>query len=105
MASTTYTVTQGNTGPLWEVGIDDGASGLVTLDVNYTCKLVVGTSVDRAITDTATNRFQAQLTPAETAALSLGRHVAAVEISNTTTTPSPFKKEMQLEILIINDVA
>jgi hypothetical protein len=104
MAST-YTVIQGNTGPLWEVGIDDGSGGLVTLDVNYTCKFVVGSSIDRTITDKDSNRFQVQLTPTETAALDLGRHVCAIEISNSTTTPAPFQKEQQIEILITNDVA
>lgn len=97
-------IIQGNTGQLWNIGVKDTAGNLITLVNDYTCKLVLpNDGIDRPITDKDGDNlnFQAQLTPIETAALSIGNHIAAIEISNSTTTPEALVEEVQIDIIIL----
>lgn len=73
-----------------------GARVLSELDVNYTCKIqVAGTAINRAVTaKTADNKyFRGWLTPAETAPLTPGDYVLAMQISNATLTPELVKEK------------
>jgi len=104
-------IKQGNTGPLWRVGVQSyDANGVAisgvfeNLSVNYTCTLAVPTAappISRAVSALSADntRFLAQLTPSETGTLAEGQHTAAIEVANATTTP-PYKVEVHVELLV-----
>lgn len=104
-------IKQGNTGPLWRVGVNeldaDGVptGSLIDLSVaGWTCRLGVATAsapIDRAVTDLSSDnfRFLVQLTPAETDLLEPEKHVVAIELSNATLTP-PFNLEEHVDLVV-----
>jgi len=97
----TISLIQGNTGPLWQIGVSDGAGGVLTLDANYTCQLSVPTAspaISRGVTETASNRFQVQLTPTETNNMEVGTHFVTIEVENTTLSPVPLRHEVSYKI-------
>ncbi|WP_310530718.1 gpW family head-tail joining protein [Novosphingobium sp.] len=79
------TIYQGDT-PVWHVGHDtDGAGSMADLTAGYTCRVrVVGTAIDRAVTDQTADHlnFVVALTKVETAALAAGNYILAIQIEN-----------------------
>lgn len=108
------TIKQGNTSPLWRVGVQSyDANGnpisgqYEDLSSNYTCTIAVPTAVpalSRAVTALSADntRFLAQLTPTETDSIPVGSHTVAIEVANATTTP-PFKVEAHVTLLVETD--
>jgi len=98
----------GDNGPIWEAGYEDLYGNLVTLDADYTCKLVVvkeGEStktVDRTVTtlNSANTRFVMFLTEAETASLGPGVHNVAIWIINSS---AGIKRRKQFTLSILSD--
>ena len=103
-------IKQGNTGPLWRVGVKErDADGNLTgnyVDLtNYTCQVACLTAsppIDRPETNMSSDdqRFLVQLTPAETATMEASKtHTVAVEIENTNLTPE-FNIEVHLDLQV-----
>ena len=108
-------IKQGNTGPLWRVGVQSyDAEGVPIpgvyedLSVNYACTVAVPTAtpaISRPVTALSADntRFLVQLTPAETETLTEQKHTVAIEVVNNTTTP-PFKVETHVDLLVDDDL-
>ena len=98
----------GDSSPIWEVGYEDSDGNLVTLDGNYTCKIVAvkegqaGKTVDRSVTDKNgdSSAFLAALTEAETTSLGEGEHGVSVWIFNAT---AGITRRRQFTFLISTD--
>ena len=112
--SSAETTKQGNTGPLWRVGVQAFDNEGLPIDgqfedlsvAGWACTIAVptaGTPISRpVIVLSADNtRFLAQLTPAETDDMNDELHVVAIEVSNPNTTP-PFNIETHVELIIEN---
>ena len=98
---TEYTVKQGNTSPV----VNIGSSSMVSTD-GWTCNLRVldfdsTAIIDRNITETneANDKFLVYLTPAETGAIAVESYRMVVELSNAALTP-PFNVEQHHIITI-----
>lgn len=97
---------KGDTAGPWNVGhkLDDGT--LATLTGSYTCTIkVAGTAIERAVTDLTADskRFIAALTPTETATLTPGQYVVAIEVVNATTTP-PLRVETHIILTVAEQI-
>lgn len=105
-------IKQGNTGPLWLVGIKErDANGVETgnlidvSNVNWVCTVACNSAVppiSRVETNISADntRFMVQLTPAETATLSAGSaHTIAIEVVNTTLSPA-FEVESHVDLIV-----
>ena len=93
-------VTQGNHSKQWRAYAPDADGCPIPLDANWTCRVVVG-SIDRAVTATEDNRFLVQLSDTETDTLTPGEYTLAIEISNPTLTPVPYKRETKIQIIVV----
>ena len=86
---------------MWGVGVEDSAGALVDLVPAYTCRLYLpDDGIDQPVTDKNGNndRFEVQLSPLETGALSIGTHRVAIEIVNADINPQPFTRTVRLTI-------
>ena len=106
---------QGNLSTLWRAGVPsfdaDGvriAGALEDLDANYECKIAVTTAVppiERAVTRKSADnlRFLAQLTPAEADTIGAGRHVVAIQVTNSSLSPNLVLEE-HIDIEVTDDL-
>ncbi len=97
---------KGDTAGPWNVGhkLDDGT--LATLTGSYTCTIkVAGTAIERGVTDLTADskRFIAALTPTETATLTPGQYVVAIEVVNNTTIP-PLRVETHIILTVSEQI-